>query len=396
MFKEYESIQVGDSASLIKKITIEDIKKFVEMTGDNNPLHVNREYAETTPFKDVVVHGMLGASFISTVIGTQLPGDGALWISQAMEFLLPVRLNDVLNISCTVIKKHDRENLLELETKITNQLKQVVLSGSGKVKVFKQAAPEKVEDRSARLKVAIVTGGAGGIGRAICLKLAEQGYSVVVNYATNEEKAHNLAEQIVLKGGKAIAVKADIGNAQEVEKLVQMAKQTFGGIGLLVNNASSRINPKSFQELDWEEMDQHLRVQLKGAFQLTKACLPEMKRQGYGKIVSLTTQAIDNVPTAAWTSYAVAKSALATFSKCLAVELGPLGITVNCVSPGMTDTALIGDISEKSRLIVARQAPLRRIASPQDIAEAVSFLASAGADYITGETIRVNGGQVML
>lgn len=135
-FADYEQIQVGDRQQLVKVIGPADIRKFVEMTGDDNPLHVDRDFAETTSFKDVVVHGMLGASFISTVIGTKLPGPGALWVAQSMEFLLPVRLGDELTISCTVLKKHDRERLLELETRIVNQDQQTVLMGTGKVKVL--------------------------------------------------------------------------------------------------------------------------------------------------------------------------------------------------------------------------------------------------------------------
>ena len=106
VFGDFDTIQIGDKASVIKKITVEDIRKFVEMTGDDNPLHVDKDFAQATPFKDIVVHGMLGASFISTVIGTKLPGKGALWVSQSMEFLLPVRLGDEITVTCTVVKKH--------------------------------------------------------------------------------------------------------------------------------------------------------------------------------------------------------------------------------------------------------------------------------------------------
>ena len=142
MFKDFDGIEVGETQTLTKHITEADVRKFVEMTGDDNPLHVDRAYAETTAFKDIVVHGMLGASFISTVIGTKLPGTGALWVSQNMEFLLPVRLGDTLTISVTVLKKHAREHLLEIDTRILNQNQQLILSGVGKVKVLVAADPE--------------------------------------------------------------------------------------------------------------------------------------------------------------------------------------------------------------------------------------------------------------
>ena len=396
MFKSFEEITVGQSASISKKITAEDIKKFVEITGDNNPLHVDRGYAETTSFKDVVVHGMLGASFISTVIGTRLPGRGALWISQSLEFLMPVRLNDELVIVCTVLKKHERDRILELETNIWNQNKTFVLSGKGRVKVLESSTPKQVAANQEKLKVAVVTGGSGGIGKAICLQLAQEGYRVVVNYLNNEARALEIVGLIESQGGESLACRADISKPEEAQRLVDRAVQKYSGISLLVNNASPKIQPKAFESLEWEEIMHHLNVQFRGAFEMSKVCVPIMKAQGYGKIVNITSQVLDSSPSPTWTAYAIGKSSLATFSRYLAVELGPFKITVNCVSPGMTDTALIGDIPEKARLIIARQTPLRKLASPEDVAGSVGFLASPQADHITGETIRVNGGMAMV
>src|ERR1700759_4803645 len=136
LFADFDAISVGDTRTLVREIGEADVRRFVEMTGDDNPLHVDRAFAETTSFREIVVHGMLGASFISTIIGTQLPGPGALWVSQNLEFLLPVRLGDTLRVSATVIAKHARDQLLELETTIVNQSGQTVLSGAGKVKVL--------------------------------------------------------------------------------------------------------------------------------------------------------------------------------------------------------------------------------------------------------------------
>jgi 3-oxoacyl-[acyl-carrier protein] reductase len=195
--------------------------------------------------------------------------------------------------------------------------------------------------------------------------------------------------------GQALAVRADVSDPEQAASLVRAAVREFGGVSLVVNAASPRIAAKSFDALSWEDVQHHLDVQVGGAFALAKAAVPFMREQGYGKIVNVTSQAIDGSPTPGWTAYSMAKSALATFSRQLAAELGPAGITVNCVSPGMTDTRLIGDIPEKQRLIAARQTPLRRLATPEDVAGAVGYLASDAAGYVTGETIRVNGGQVM-
>lgn len=396
MFKDFELIQVGETHALVKIITEVDVRKFVEMTGDDNPLHVNRAYAETTAFKDIVVHGMLGASFISTVIGTKLPGTGALWVAQNMEFLLPVRLGDELTISCTVLKKHERERMLELDTRIVNQNQQVVLTGLGKVKMLTTAVPLTTAPLAQRPRVAIVTGGAGGIGKAICLRLAKDGFHVVVNYRGQADRAAQIAAEINKAGTtRAITVQADISTQGGAEKLYLAAHHEFGAIDVLINNASPRINPKALNATEWDDVQQQMDVQVKGAFLMTRACVPEMSARHWGRIINITSQVIDGTPSVNWTGYAMAKGALAIFSKYMAAELGPQGITVNCVSPGMCETTLIGDISEKSQLIIARQTPLRRLAKPADVAAAVAYLVSDEASFVTGDTIAVNGGMSM-
>ena len=131
----YADIYIGQKETLTHIITLDDINKFVQLTGDDNKLHVDEKFASNTVFKKPVVHGMLGASFISTIIGTKIPGDGALWFSQSLEFLLPVRIGDELRVVAEVIKKNDKENIIELKTDIYNQNRQIVTKGFAKVKV---------------------------------------------------------------------------------------------------------------------------------------------------------------------------------------------------------------------------------------------------------------------
>lgn len=395
-FLDFGSLKVGDSRQLTKTITEHDLRRFVELTGDDNPLHVDREFARQTAFKEVVVHGMLGASFISTVIGTRLPGPGALWISQSMDFLLPVRLGDELTVTCTVLRKHERDRLLDLETRIVNQHQQTVLQGQGKVKLLAERPSGLDAGEPATLsRVAIVTGGAGGIGEAICRRLAKDGFHVVLNYQGSRERAQAIVAELRSAKAEAMAVQADISTPEGVAQLCDQARRQFGEVGVLVNNASPRIHPKSLPETEWADIQRHLDVQLKGSFLLSKRCAADMIARGSGRIVNVTSQVTEGQPSLHWTGYAVAKAALAMLSRNLAAELGPRGITVNCVSPGMTETGLIGDISEKHQLMIARQTPLRRLAQPSDVASAVAWLVSDEARFVTGHTLDVNGGMVM-
>jgi 3-oxoacyl-[acyl-carrier protein] reductase len=392
---KFDSIKIGDKAELSHIITEKDIEKFVELTGDDNKIHIDSEYASKTSLKQPVAHGMLGASFISTIIGTKLPGDGALWFSQNLEFLLPVRVGDTITVKAEVIKKIERENVIELQTDIFNQHRQKVTFGVSKVKIIEQQTGKDSSERQLKKKVAVVIGSTGGIGRVICNQLAIDGFDVAVHYFSSEKSAIEIKETILKIGRNVFLYKADIRDEKQVQSMVENIVRNFETITVLVNCATLKIPNIKFSSLIWEDIQEHLDINVKGAFYLTKAVVPVMEKENYGKIINIVTQAIE-VPNPEWLHYITAKSALSGFSKALAVELAPKGIRVNIVSPGMTETGLIADIPEKVKLLTAARTPLRRIARPEDIANVVSFLASEKADFITGETIRVNGGQVML
>ena len=393
---KYDSIKIGDSAEIVHKITADDVSKFVELTGDDNKLHINEDYASQTSFKKPVVHGMLGASFISTIIGTKLPGDGALWFSQSIEFLLPVRVGDVITIQAEVIEKIDRTKTIELRTDIFNQHKQKVTSGFSKVKVVQKLKPliDK-EDNCNRKKVALIIGATGGIGRATCIQLAADGFDIAIHYNRNKRLAEQIKTEITKLGRNAIIVSADINDSNQVSEVINIVVRRFDTISVVANCATSELPNIKFKDLEWDKIQEQIDISIRGSFNLMKSVIPIMEKNKYGKIINITTQAIEK-PNADWLHYITAKSALHGFTKALAFELAPKGIRINLVSPGMTDTELISNIPEKMKLVTAAQTPLRRIANPKDIAGTISFLASDKSDFITGETIRVNGGQYML
>lgn len=393
---KFKSINVGDNAVLHHTITQNDIDQFVELTGDDNKLHIDKEYAKRTIFKKPIAHGMLGASFISTIIGTKLPGDGALWYAQNLEFLLPVRVGDIITINAEVIKKIERTQTIELSTNILNQYKQKVTTGTAKVKIIEQELllPEENNEKLSR-KVALVIGGTGGIGKVTCLQLAKDGFDVAVHYHKNKELAEDVKHQIKSLGKNAITVDADITNFGFVKEMIEKILRKLYTITVVVNCTTLSVQNIKFSDLEWVNIQNHFALNIQGSFNILKSVVPIMEKNKYGKIINLGTLAVDK-PIASWLHYITAKSALIGFTKALAIELAPKGIRINLVSPGMTDTELVADIPEKAKLLTAAQTPLKRIATTVDVANAISFLSSNKSDYLTGETIRVNGGQIML
>ncbi|MBI2420139.1 MAG: SDR family NAD(P)-dependent oxidoreductase, partial [Ignavibacteriales bacterium] len=220
----FESIKIGDTAELSHLMTEADIEKFVELTGDDNKLHIDAGFASKTVFKKPVVHGMLGASFISTIIGTKLPGDGALWYSQSFEFLRPVRVGDTIRVTAAVIEKNARTKSISLKTDIFNGSKQLVTTGIAKVKII-EIPEEKPEDNSPELlpHVAFVAGAVGGIGRETALRLAKDGFDLVITYNRKKAPALLLQKEITALGRKCLVVQCDVSSKQSVEEAVATA-----------------------------------------------------------------------------------------------------------------------------------------------------------------------------
>ena len=392
----YEDIAIGTKKSLVHSVSRQDIEKFVELTGDDNKLHVDEDYASNTSFKRPVVHGMLSASFISTIIGTKLPGDGALWFSQTLEFLLPVRIGDEITINAEVIKKYDRDRIIELNIEISNQNRQIVTRGISKVKVIQQKNETKTNSAiKDRVKTALILGATGGIGYASCMHLAKDGFNLLIHYMTNKTKAMLLQKEVEKYGVKAYIFQADTSDENKIDELIEYSTRKFSSIDVFVNCAAAIIPPIKALDLRWNDILDQLNQNIKVNLQIIQALLPEMIANKYGKIVTIGTLYVDK-PNNNLIHYIAAKAALEGFTKALALEVAPSGINVNMVSPSIIDTNLTADIPEKVKLITATQTPLRRLATAEDIAGIISFLAGDNSNYLSGINIRANGGQIMV
>lgn len=393
-FLDFETVGIGETRTLRKHVSEDDVAAFVALTGDTNPLHVDDGFARQTSFQERVVHGMLGASYVSTVIGTQLPGPGALWLSQSFEFLRPVRINDDLTISCIVKGKHDRERILDVDTVITNQLDQEVLRGSGRIQVLRLNAEASTRIDSTSRKCAFITGATGGIGREIALSLAGTGHDVLLHFHSDQVKARAIEKEIheVDSNCSVGLVRGDLSDEGEVRAIVRSVQKLSKAVDILVNSASPRFGSVAFDESNWDAVEAQIAVHVKAPYLLARSFSTEMKERGWGRIINVTSDAALNAPTEGWMAYGVAKAGMIALTQYMANELGRQGITANCISPGMCRTPFIMDVPEKMQLVTARNTPTRRITEPSDVAAIVKFLCQGDSGQINGQTIHVNGG----
>ncbi len=237
--------------------------------------------------------------------------------------------------------------------------------------------------------VVVVTGASRGLGRAIAQEMARGGAKVVVNYSRSKEPAEELVNEISERGGEAIAVQADVSDAEQAQKLIDRAMEEYNRVDVLINNAGINID-RTLRKLSVDDWDKVIQVDLNSAFYTVHAVLPHMTEQGGGKIINMSSF-VGEAGNIGQANYSAAKAGLLGFTKTAAQELARYGITVNAICPGFIETDMVANIPEEAQQKLRKQVPLGRFGKPDEVARAVRYLVEDG-DYITGQSIDINGG----
>ena len=242
-------------------------------------------------------------------------------------------------------------------------------------------------------KTALITGASRGIGRAIALQLAAEGAKVAINFAGNTVKAEEVKAEIESNGGEALLVQADVASTEAVDEMVKKVVDAWGKIDILVNNAGITRDGLLMRMKD-SDFDEVISTNLKGVYNCTKSVSKLMIKQRSGRIVNMAS-IVALIGNAGQTNYAAAKAGIIGFSKSAAKEFAARGITVNVVAPGFIETDMTAVLSDNVKEAMLKDIPLGRVGKPEDIANAVKFLVSEEASYITGQVLRVDGGMSM-
>lgn len=253
--------------------------------------------------------------------------------------------------------------------------------------------PQKPSTANLSGRTALVTGGSRGIGRATCLALAAQGAAVAVHYHTSEAAALAVVKKIKQLDGAAVALQADLAAPGSGSDLVAATANGLGPVDILVNNAGEMTDVTVVNMTD-EVWERSLTLNLTAAFRCTRACIPAMQSRGWGRIINVSSQAAFT-GSAQHAHYAAAKSGLLGFTYSLAKELGGSAVTINVVAPGRITTDMLLERASGRKQEWLQQTPLGRLGQPEEVAQAIAFLASDSASYITGAVLNVNGGLVM-
>lgn len=348
---------------------------------------------------------LLAVSLCSTFAGMCIPGKKATFIDFQAEFSDPLPWGEKYRFAGEIKFHSPSTDILVEKWQVTAEGADCQIYAKGEIKT-KINEPRRVMPSIAQLKehsmslqlenkVALITGASRGIGETTAKLLSLFGVTVVINYNRSQEDAVRIVQEIERSGGKALALQADVAHRRQVETMVKTAAEKFGRIDILVNNAVRDARPMSFLETTWEEVQKDIDVTVKGAFHCCQEVVPIMIKNKGGKIINLSTIFAENPP-ANQAKYVISKNALVGLTRSLAVELGPNNIQVNMVVPSVTLTDLSNHVPKFFMERMKNDSPMKRHACPEEVAQAIVFLASSFSSFTTGQKIMVTGGQAPL
>lgn len=362
------------------------IEGFSNFSQDFNPIHVQSAAARKFGYPKPVAHGAILVSKISKLIGMKVPGAGAIWLSQEIKWIHPVFLDDHIKIDVEVKSFSEGTRVLELKTIALNQNGVKVMDGNAKVKAGVELTSKQLRIKS---KKALITGGLGAIGTAICERLAKSGFDLLITHRDANEKALSIKRKMEKFNVKCNLIKLDLLDPLKKwqDKIISQ-----GSIDVFVHCASSSLSQRKVENIDIQDLRKQMRIGCESAIEIVNLITPDMIKKNFGRLIFIGTSALKDPPQSGWSSYLMSKHALWGYVKNLAIELGVNGITANMISPSLTISDFTSDISNRAKEVEAMKNPLRRLAVPEDVSETVGYICGDHASFVNGQNIFLTGG----
>ena len=378
--------QVGDSRSIDHTFSAEELQAFARLTGDINPLHVDKAYAERTPAGGQVIHGMLAAAFISTLIGVHIPGAGALWNSFQINWRKMIRVGDALRLEARIVAVHAATSTVDLEICGTCN-SEVYLDAKARVMIMSNSQSGKTMELSG--KRVLVTGASGLLGNAICDAIAVTGAQLVL-WGRDQMRLNALKNKF---GDMATCQTVDLLDSSAIETALAKTLSSGPVFGFIHAAAAPLVFSAVSAAENHAQLKLHWAVGVAAFNQIARGVTVSMPDGGI--IIAVLSQAMLDVPPPKLSAYVSAKLATWGLVRAYAAELGPKGVRCNAVSPGMMDTPYTREMPVRVKQVEAASNPSRRLCRPEDVADAILYLASSRAGFVNGVNLPVTGGARM-
>jgi len=377
--------RIGDKKSFTHQFTREQVEQFAALTGDRNPVHLDDAYARRTPLGAPVVHGMLAASYISTLVGMHLPGPGALWTSFQVDWRHMIRVGDTLEFEAEILQISQSTQTMEIKlTAKEVKTGKECLTGKGKVMMMEE--PKREKKKSMKGERILVTGASGEVGAAVCRSLAALGCRLIL-WGRNMDRLKKIAKEFPDQCEQCESV--DLNQPKIIASALK--KIADGKIYGFVHAASA---PIVYSDVDQASNQEALQQQWQitvGAFnQIALSLIPRMNEGGV--IIPVLTQYVESAVPPKISAYVSAKTALWGLVRCMANELGIRGIRCNAVSPSMINTPFSMEVPVRMKQIEANRNPMKHLCQVEDVADAVAYLVSPKASFVNGVNLAVTGG----
>ncbi|MBN1671656.1 MAG: SDR family oxidoreductase [Kiritimatiellae bacterium] len=383
------NLKSGMTVSRAFTIDAGAVDAYAQLTGDANPIHMDAGYARSAGFRDRVVHGMYLAGLVSKIVGEDLPGSGAVWFAQELSFREPVYVGETITITVRLAHVSAAARALTIEVTGSDRHGIERFNGKGKITMPKTRKTSDVTERRA-----LVTGGSGAIGAAICVALARAGFHVLVGYRKGLARARSVAARVRSEGRNAAPVCLNLAAPSAIRRAVSAARKRHGEIDTVVCCAMGRWRRAAFTDLTAADYAEDYAVCVSGHATLLQGLLPRMASARFGRVVGVASSVVHGLPPPGQASYVAAKYGLVGLFRALTAECAGSGITFNLVSPSLVDTPFAAGLPDRARRAMVVQAPLGRLCEARDVADTVELLTRRDC-YINGANIPVSGGLVV-